>query len=288
MSIKLRIRGDFCILRRVLVILLLSLWLWPAAGKTQEIYPQVSLNSSLLAGRETVEIRVNDLLALRIRTDYGGLARENRAKLVARRIRNLPQIQAGSLTPAFENGEVVVKAGPHLIVTVDEEVARLNRSTRFGLAYVWANRLRQALGAPPLPWSVAELLMLQTSELPTREGTGSSPTGSVALPVSSVSGSRRTWSVTGIASWYGPGFHGNQTANGEIFNQFDLTAAHRTLPFGSWVRVTNLENGKMVVVRVNDRGPFVPGRIIDLSYQAARAIGLDGLALVRLDVYPSD
>ena len=76
----------------------------------------------------------------------------------------------------------------------------------------------------------------------------------------------------GVASWYGPGFHGNRTANGEIYDQYELTAAHRTLPLGTRVMVTNLSNGRAVEVRINDRGPFVGGRAIDLSYAAASGV----------------
>lgn len=92
--------------------------------------------------------------------------------------------------------------------------------------------------------------------------------------------------VQGMASWYGPGFHGNRTANGERFNQYDMTAAHRNLPFGTRVRVTNLHNGRSVVVRINDRGPFTGGRVIDLSKGAAQTLGVvsSGVAPVRLDV----
>ncbi|MBE9222474.1 septal ring lytic transglycosylase RlpA family protein [Cyanobacterium stanieri LEGE 03274] len=80
--------------------------------------------------------------------------------------------------------------------------------------------------------------------------------------------------IRGIASWYGPGFHGRRTANGERFNQNALTAAHRSLPFGTRVKVTNVSNGRSVVVRINDRGPFTGGRVIDLAAGAAQAIGL--------------
>lgn len=90
----------------------------------------------------------------------------------------------------------------------------------------------------------------------------------------------------GMASWYGPGFHGRRTANGERFNQYGMTAAHRTLPIGTQVRVTNLNNGRSVVVRINDRGPFGGGRIIDLSKGAASLIGVmqSGVAPVLLEV----
>jgi rare lipoprotein A len=91
---------------------------------------------------------------------------------------------------------------------------------------------------------------------------------------------------TGLASWYGPEFHGKKTASGEIFNMYQLTAAHRTLPLGSYVMVTNLRNGKSVRVRINDRGPFVRGRIIDLSYAAAKLIDLigPGVAPVKVEL----
>jgi rare lipoprotein A len=90
----------------------------------------------------------------------------------------------------------------------------------------------------------------------------------------------------GTASWYGSYFQGRATASGEPYDMYDLTAAHPTLPLGSWVRVTNLANGRAVVVRVNDRGPIVPGRIIDLSYNTARVLHFEskGLQRVRLDV----
>jgi len=90
----------------------------------------------------------------------------------------------------------------------------------------------------------------------------------------------------GTASWYGKEFQGKATASGEPFNMFDLTAAHPTLPLGTTVRVTNLRNGHMVLVRINDRGPVPDDRIIDLSYSAAKALGFKarGLQRVRLDV----
>lgn len=93
---------------------------------------------------------------------------------------------------------------------------------------------------------------------------------------------------TGLASWYGPGFHGQDTSSRETFNMYELTAAHRTLPFGTWVEVTNLDNGRSVRVKINDRGPFIRGRIIDLSYAAARVLGMvdPGVIPVRIDVLP--
>lgn len=93
----------------------------------------------------------------------------------------------------------------------------------------------------------------------------------------------------GTASWYGGDFQGRITASGEPYNMYDLTAAHPTLPIGAHVRVTNLRNGRSVVVRINDRGPIVPGRIIDVSYSSAQALQFksQGLQRVRLDVVSS-
>jgi len=88
----------------------------------------------------------------------------------------------------------------------------------------------------------------------------------------------------GVASWYGREFHGNPTASGEIYNMYDMTAAHRSLPFGTQVMVTNLTNGKSVIVRINDRGPFIKGRIIDLSYAAAHMLDMVDVGVVPVKI----
>ncbi|MGB3336204.1 MAG: septal ring lytic transglycosylase RlpA family protein [Devosia sp.] len=92
--------------------------------------------------------------------------------------------------------------------------------------------------------------------------------------------------LTGVASWYGPGFHGRTTANGERYNMNDMTAAHKSLKFGTRVKVTNENNGRSVVVRINDRGPYVGSRIIDLSKSAAQALDMigPGTAAVTVEV----
>ena len=89
-------------------------------------------------------------------------------------------------------------------------------------------------------------------------------------------------SERGLASWYGRKFHGRRTASGELYNMYAMTAAHRTLPLPSYARVSNPANGRSVIVRVNDRGPFIKGRIVDLSYSAAQKLGVQGLATVHL------
>jgi rare lipoprotein A len=88
----------------------------------------------------------------------------------------------------------------------------------------------------------------------------------------------------GIASWYGKKFHGRKTANGETYDMYGVSAAHKTLPLGTYVRVKNLNNGRQVDVRINDRGPFVQGRIIDLSYTAAKQIGIIGPGTAKVEI----
>ena len=92
--------------------------------------------------------------------------------------------------------------------------------------------------------------------------------------------------LSGKASWYGPGLNGNKTASGEVFDMYGMTAAHKKLPFGSIVVVTNLDNQKSVIVRINDRGPFIAGRVIDLSYGAAYLIDMvrAGVVPVKVEV----
>ena len=97
-----------------------------------------------------------------------------------------------------------------------------------------------------------------------------------------------SYDATGIASWYGRDFHGRRTANGEIYDMHALSAAHKTLPLPTLVRVTNLENGRSVIVRVNDRGPFVKNRLIDLSYAAAKQLGYADRGTTRVRVQTLD
>ncbi len=104
--------------------------------------------------------------------------------------------------------------------------------------------------------------------------------GRTYYPLASAAG----YDETGIASWYGRKFHGRKTANGERYDMYALSAAHKTLPLPTLVRVTNLENGRQVIVRVNDRGPYVKNRLIDLSYAAARQLGFAGKGTARVRV----
>jgi len=145
------------------------------------------------------------------------------------------------------------------------------------------NRVLSSLAA-----AVVWAANMTAAPVPTQvQGLGANPPKAAAKASKKAKGSpaeAKPYQV-GVASWYGKQFHGRTTASGEGFDMFDLTAAHRELPLGTYVRVTNLRNGKSVVVRVNDRGPYVEGRIMDLSYSAARMLSFrDGVERVRIDV----
>lgn len=169
-------------------------------------------------------------------------------------------------TAHWDEGRYVVMAGDAPLITLGDAVqlpdATENEAEN---ALQVTNRLRRLLG--------------DVSTEPVTE-----VVGRPAPPPQRVAAVRSSYS--GMASWYGPGFHGRRSASGEAFNQYAMTAAHRTLPFGTQVRVTNLNNGQQVVVRINDRGPFSHGRIIDLSAGAAGAIGLRsaGVGPVQIEV----
>lgn len=142
------------------------------------------------------------------------------------------------------------------------------------------NRLRRQIGnAPPLVYEGQ-----RRTRATVFGGSAVDNLGGEALGAGTTVAVRSV--AEGYASWYGPGFHGRRTASGEVFNQNAMTAAHRTLPFGTRVRVINLNNGQSTVVRITDRGPFIHNRIVDLSAGAARAVGLysAGVGRVRLEI----
>lgn len=141
--------------------------------------------------------------------------------------------------------------------------------------------------------SLAVLFAIASLGAGAASGPNSSEAAKVTVPVVVTKASRQAKKTTkdkpfqvGTASWYGDYFQGKETASGEPFDKLALTAAHPSLPLGSFVRVTNIRNGRSVVVRINDRGPVVEGRIIDVSYNTARVLGFEhrGLQTVRLDL----
>ncbi len=176
---------------------------------------------------------------------------------------------ASQIVPAWEKGRYTIKFGDRALYNFDDRtVLAGTTSNRQQDLLIAANRLRRLLGNAD-PVSAIE----------------NAPQSDISRTL--MGNAARM--LTGLASWYGPGLHGGSSASGEKFDQFAFTAAHRSLPFGTFVRVTNITNGKSVIVRINDRGPFSPRRIIDLSRAAARTIGLisSGVAPVRMEILPN-
>lgn len=193
-----------------------------------------------------------------------------RANLLASRLQALAgSLSASDISVRWDNRQqaFVVSWGKEDLIKLDHQAILPDTTeNKAEDALQVTNRLRRLLGNVPA--------LTRVNGLPEPEGVSTTRTGVIR--------SR----LTGMASWYGPGFHGQRSANGEIFNQNALTAAHRTLPFGTRVRVTNLNTGQQVIVRINDRGPFSHGRIIDLSTAAASSIGIRsaGVGRVALEV----
>ncbi|MBD2079088.1 septal ring lytic transglycosylase RlpA family protein [Leptolyngbya sp. FACHB-17] len=169
----------------------------------------------------------------------------------------IPNLDAAALKAVLDNNQFAAKLGDRTIFTISDRVAsRLGRPAEL-LAIEWVNNLRVALGQTSIPLAEAQIEMYQLA--------------------------KTDHSIGGMASWYGPYFHGRQTANGEIFDQNELTAAHPTLPLGTFLKVTNRLNGKSVIVRINDRGPYFDNRVLDLSKRAARLLSSEERGVVPIE-----
>jgi len=148
------------------------------------------------------------------------------------------------------------------------------------------HRRQQAPSVPAAPGAAAPPVPSVGPSTAAGIGGSKAQSGKPAKPPAPPAATPIIQGERGIASWYGRPYHGRKTASGEIYNMYGVSAAHRTLPFGTNVRVHDLDNGRVVQVRINDRGPFVEGRIIDLSYGAARSLGMvgPGVARVKLEI----
>jgi len=196
-----------------------------------------------------------------------------RANAIADKINQLaqdPDFQAENITIGVDKKSrtYLIQVNDDVLVSLDKNTVLPDTTRNQGKdALQIANRLRRVIGnAEPLT-SIAKVSQPSLNQIINAPSMGRQVRG-------------------GMASWYGPGFHGRRTANGERYNQNGYTAAHKSLPFGTRVRVTNLRNGQSVMVRINDRGPFIRGRVIDLSAGAARVIGVhgSGTAPVQLEI----
>ncbi|MEI6443346.1 MAG: septal ring lytic transglycosylase RlpA family protein [Nostocales cyanobacterium ELA583] len=180
------------------------------------------------------------------------------AKVFQKRLQQLVKSQTGQpiqLQPGLVDNIPSLMVGNRLLFAINRQLAHeLGRSGDI-LALEWTNNLRIALQTKPLTLLQGQMKMYGLQQSSTRK-------------------------LSGIASWYGGYFHGRLTANGEIYNQDDFTVAHRTLPFNTFLKVTNQENGKSVIVRVNDRGPYIAPRSLDLSRTAARCLGSEHTGVV--------
>ncbi|TAD78843.1 MAG: septal ring lytic transglycosylase RlpA family protein [Oscillatoriales cyanobacterium] len=274
----------------------------PAAVPAQaNFYSITKLHAHQLGNRSAVTLYIRNIPVVTfLATDQNTTAALERATNTARQI---DRLQAAGLdaqavryewSPREQRYWVTVAGEP--LVAIDRETLAPAPTSSYSADVVQvANRMRRQLGnVGPLAYS-GQLRMRDGSVTPNpaennpnnnnpnnnnpdnNDAAGTIRHNGLAYAVRS--------SSTGQASWYGPGFHGRSTASGERFNQNAMTAAHRTLPFGTLVRVTNARNGRSVIVRINDRGPFTRGRIIDLSVAAAREIDMysSGVASVRVE-----
>jgi len=207
-------------------------------------------------GRQVGEVLIGGQVIFRIRAPLGTYTVEERTEAVAARLRTA---LADGVEPYYfgldycDRAVTLTAGGKHLVV-VDRVTAAAAGGDPLSIGVIWLKNLRRALGWDPIADGRRQL----------------------------ASRDARAW--RGTASWYGPGFQGLMTASGERFDMNDYTAAHRTLPFGARLLVTSLDTGLSVVVRVNDRGPFVAGREIDLSRAAASAIGLLGYGVGQVQI----
>jgi hypothetical protein len=187
---------------------------------------------------------------------------ELRADWVAQRLRyQFEEFPLASMTVQLfqQNGIPEIYLNGQLILRVNDDLASYYQRSADLIAIDWANNLRVAIGQEPLTLADSQ-----------RQLYGLSYTGEA---------------VDGIASWYGPYFHGRLTATGERFDQADLTAAHPSLPFGTYLEVINHENNQSVIVRINDRGPYVGNRSLDLSHQAAQCLDSETSGVVDYTAY---
>ncbi len=204
----------------------------------------------------------NNLVQVRINNSFIALLGDRQQAIYMEKqlnqiFQDTAQINPNQIQPTMVNGVPGGRIGDRLIFLVSPELGlKLNQNPEL-LAIQWTNNIRQVLGFGPLSLDQGQINMYGLTET--------------------------SKTFKGLASWYGSDFHGRRTANGETYNQFDLTVAHKTLPFNTYLKVTNPDNGKSVIVRVNDRGPYIPPRSLDLSAVAARCLGSEVRGVIKYE-----
>lgn len=201
--------------------------------------------------RSQSSLATPSMYQLWFKDQYLGVVNDpEQAEILAQQIRQLirqPDLDATTIVPVITEAKMTVNLGDEALLTIDEGMAQSLGYRPEWMVVSWANNLRQVLGAEPLDAGTVEMALAQFEASDVR--------------------------FQGTASWYGPYFHGRITATGEVFDQYQLTVAHKTLPFGTQLKVRNLRNDRTVVVRVNDRGPYIGKRSLDLSKAAAQCLG---------------
>lgn len=241
---------------------------------------EVVLRTSLNKDGTEASLLVNQQEVIRFRSTLNEESPKLRARLAAHRLYN-HLLTGGSyetlrVQADDEQGLAMIEADGDAILAVDATTSqKAKHPTPYRLAQVWTTQLRQSLGEPkPDPATLEAVVAEALEDAEERQ----------AKP--SIFNAKPKKRLIGLASWYGPGFHGRTAADGSRYNMYAMTAAHKSLPFGTKVRVTNKANGKSCIVTITDRGPYVGPRIIDLSKAAAQSLNMlgSGVAQVTVDV----
>lgn len=214
-------------------------------------------------------IYINNKEVVKYNYTVGGYSPEARAKILVHRLQQFISQNGNpkNIIPGKENSCNVGRAGKIILFTADDKNAESLGLSTSGLSIHWVNKIREALGAPKI----------------VRGNSFIASRGNISTAFATKYLGKQE---TGVASWYGGKFHGRKAADGSVFNKHEYTAAHKSYPFGTLVKVTNLNNNKICIVKITDRGPFVRGRIIDLSRAAAKEIGVlsAGVSKVKIEV----
>lgn len=247
--------GDFSWITRLMMRSLVSWFRIPGVVQHQAAIPPFNSTAALVRHRDEANYEVwfrNHLI--------GSLPTRIHADTLQTRLNRLSQIQdfsAFQLLPKIVDGVPALMAGNRVLFRITEEAKKNTTKSADLLAIEWVNNLRTAFSVPTL-----SLIQAQTQMY------GLTPSSQ---------------KLDGLASWYGPYFHGRMTANGETFNENDLTVAHKSLPFNTFLKVRNVATNQSVIVRVNDRGPYIPPRTLDLSKFAARCINAEHKGVVHYE-----
>ena len=219
--------------------------------------PDINVATAIAAdGSTRNQVLVNDTAIVSF-----GSEDEDRARVIAERLTNLAELallSPNNAVPDTVNDLAVGSIDGEVVFTVDRDTASWYGRTPEDLTVMWVNNLRLALDGSPLPETEARTYKYEFNPGPI--------------------------DLEGLASWYGPYFYGRPTASGELFVPGTMTAAHKTLPLGTMLEVTSPDTGRTVVVRVNDRGPYIGPRILDLSETAARELGVHHMGVANVQI----